>query len=301
MKIIVFSTGRRMYEYMMRDAFKGMDIIAFCDNDTKKQGQKINGIEIIAPSEISHLKYDRIYIASDIYFDEIKEQLISEVNISAESVYSISVDEDKYTGEMSFWKAYYARGEFGKADYKQMMLNILDEVNDDCFADKVVADFGCGPQGTLSWTSKPRVKIGIDVLAEQYFETFPEELSNHGMIYVKSSETKIPLPTDYVDYLITINSLDHVFNLDVISKELKRILKKGGTLLAGFNLNEAPTECEPQKLTIRNLTEELLEDFVIQKCKVSIQGHELESDNLKEIEAEIGRKQTVLWLKAIKK
>lgn len=302
-KIIVFGTGRRMYEYMMRDAFNNFDIVAFCDNDKSKHGEKINGVDIISPENIYKYEFEEIYIASDLYYSEIREQLIRECGIKSDVIKKVCLETNKYEGEMSFWKAYYVREGFDNSVYRKMMLNILGEENDECFKDKVVVDFGCGPQGSLVWTDAPKTKIGVDVLATKYFEAFPEELQNHNMIYVQSSEEVIPLPSEYADYLITINSLDHVYNLDVIANEIRRILKQGGTLLGSFNLNEPETECEPQKLTIDKLDKYLLSRFDIIECKLYIKGKGT-INHIKDLDAiddEIGNSEGILWIKAVKK
>ena len=119
------------------------------------------------------------------------------------------------------------------------------------------------------------------------------------MIYVQSSENVIPISTNYVDYLITINSLDHVYNLDLIAKELKRILKPNGILLAGFNLNEPETECEPQTLTIEKLKNELLNEFKIQRIMLNIKGQgSFVVDDLNEAETIVSNNEGVLYIKA---
>lgn len=298
-KGIVFGTGRRMYEYMMRDAFIDIEIVAFCDNDEEKFGKCINGVEIISPEQIKEYTYEKIIIASDLYYAEIRNQLINEYNINPDIICRIEVEFDKYEGEMSFWKAYHVMKGFDNSVYKNMILSIMGEKDDSSFEGKVVADFGCGPQGTLVWTDKPKTKIGIDVLATKYFEEFPSELTTHDMIYVQSSENVIPISTNYVDYLITINSLDHVYNLDLIAKELKRILKPNGVLLASFNLNEPETECEPQKLTIEKLKNELLNEFKIQRIMLNIKGQgSFVVDDLNEAETKVSNNEGVLYIKA---
>lgn len=298
-KGIVFGTGRRMHEYMMRDAFADVEIVAFCDNDESKHGERINGVEIISPQRIQDYDYEKIIIASDLYYSEIREQLIKVYGINSNQISRVEVEVDKYQGEMSFWKAYYIQNGFDNSVYKNMMLSIMGEKDDSSFEGKVVADFGCGPQGTLVWTDEPKTKIGIDVLATKYFEEFPSELTTHDMIYVQSSENVIPISTNYVDYLITINSLDHVYNLDLIAKELKRILKPNGVLLAGFNLNEPETECEPQKLTIEKLKKELLNEFKIQRIMLNIKGQgSFVVDDLNEAETIVSNNEGVLYIKA---
>lgn len=302
-KVIIFGTGMRMYEYMIRKAFDNMEIVAFCDNDRSKYMQKINGINIILPQDIGKYEFDEIYVASDLYYSEIREQLINECGIDGKIVKRVCVENDKYDGEMSYWKAQYEINGFDNSVYEEKILGIWGEENDRCFLDKVVVDFGCGPQGSLVWTDAPKVKIGVDVLATKYFEAFPEELQNHNMIYVQSSEDVIPLPSEYADYLITINSLDHVYNLDVIANEINRILKQGGTLLGSFNLNEPETECEPQKLTVSKLDKYLLNKFDIVECKLNIKGEQTNNyiKDLNEIETIIGDGEGILWIKAVKK
>ncbi len=77
MDIIVWGTGRlfqRFKEYLFK-----VNIIKFCDSDKKKQGDNIDGIEIISPDEI--VKYEYSYIAimtyetSDIYQSLIEMQV----------------------------------------------------------------------------------------------------------------------------------------------------------------------------------------------------------------------------------
>lgn len=143
------------------------------------------------------------------------------------------------------------------------MLGIAEQEDDEFLKGKVVADFGCGPRGSLHWTDKPLIKIGIDVLAKDYMDAFGEELAGHHMIYVTSSEKRISLPTDFVDCLFTINSLDHVDNLQQMTNELFRILKPGGMFLASFNLNEPSTVCEPQ-----TLTEDVIKKTILNNCEI---------------------------------
>jgi len=50
------------------------DVLAFVDNDSKKQGMSIQNIPIISPSEIVGLKPEKILIASE-FFEQIQQQL----------------------------------------------------------------------------------------------------------------------------------------------------------------------------------------------------------------------------------
>lgn len=291
-KVIVFGIGMKLDELKLRDALSSFDIIAYSDNNIEMLGKTIHGKKVISPSEICDYNYDAIYISTEQYYDAIEKQLIDEYNIPQNKIKHFKIPKDKYE-EITFWKALYekAGNTFDNNHYRNRMLSIAGEQDDLFWKDKVVVDFGCGPAGSLTWTKTPAVKIGIDVLAQRYLRAFGEDIVKQDMIYVASSEEKIPMPDEFADYLITINSLDHVDNLDMITSELLRILKKRGILLASFNINELSTECEPQILTEKKLNDKFLKYFEITNYNLEKTGR---------INKE-GEEQAVLYVKGIKK
>lgn len=145
------------------------------------------------------------------------------------------------------------------------MLGMAGEVNDEFCRDKIIADFGCGPRGSLEWINSARITIGIDVLADAYTRF---DIARHKACYVCSTENKIPLPSNYVDILYTMNSLDHVDRLDVHCRELLRILAPGGSLIGSFNLDEPSSQCEPQTLTEEKLATHLLNELQITSYRI---------------------------------
>lgn len=170
---------------------------------------------------------------------------------------------EKHAGEMEYWIR-QCEAEGGKLQngwYKRLMLAMAGEVDDGFLAGKIVADFGCGPRGTLSWAAAAEERVGIDVLAEAYVSRF--DTSQHRMRYVASTEESIPLDDASVDVIYTLNALDHVSNLDAMCDELLRILRPEGELIGSFNLNEPPTPTEPQ-----TLTEEMLDQALLGKLDV---------------------------------
>ena len=177
----------------------------------------------------------------------------------------------KHEVELGYWKKVYreAGGKFSGAHYKTLMLAMADETDDSFLSGKVVADFGCGPQGSLSWIKSSSCKIGIDILAAKYWEQFPLALNRQQMVYLTSTEEHIPLPDGFVDVLFTINALDHVANLEQMSREINRIIKPGGLLIGSFNLNNPPTKAEPVSLTEDLLRQKLFAGFEITKWLVS--------------------------------
>lgn len=180
----------------------------------------------------------------------------------------------KLAYELRYWKERY-RLEGNKLDnhfYADLMLSISDEKDDGFLQGKVVADFGCGPRGSLIWAKSASIRIGIDVLAQRYIQEFPKEYLKHEMIYVCSTESSIPIPDAFCDVVYSVNSLDHVKNLEVMCKELRRILKPGGELIGSFNLNHKPERAEPQTITEKQLKAILFKDFEIKHWWVSAPG-----------------------------
>lgn len=306
-KVIIYGIGAKFYQYDLQKCFEKYEIIALCDGDVTKQGQIVLEKEIISPNDIKNYNYDKIVITSELHYGEIKKYLISK-DINEEKIILLQSYTDKYCGELGYWKQQYVmeKGIFQNEHYRKIMLGIAQENSDEFLSGKIVADFGCGPRGSLAWTKVPAIKIGIDVLADKYFEEFGECLATHNTIYVKSTEKKISLPTNYVDYLYTINSLDHVDNLADMATEILRIIKPGGYLLGSFNLNEVASECEPQRLTMEILQGTLLNEFEIEMMKLAYKDEkqayynmqkEIFIDDIKDMDPE---KPAVLWVKGRK-
>lgn len=128
------------------------------------------------------------------------------------------------------------------------MLCLAEEENDDFLKGKIIADFGCGPRESLQWTNKPILKIGIDVLIQKYMEI--TDLTKHGTVYVTAKEDKIPMPDECVDYMIAMEVLDRVNDIEKTINEITRVLKTGGIFAGSFPLNEKPDEGQPQRFDL---------------------------------------------------
>jgi len=79
-KIVIFG-GSEDCKKFLRDIFslvlcELMEVVAICDNDSRIQGNLINGISIISPDELANYQYDKI-VVTPIFFNEIKELLMS--------------------------------------------------------------------------------------------------------------------------------------------------------------------------------------------------------------------------------
>ncbi|MCK5051140.1 MAG: methyltransferase domain-containing protein [Candidatus Cloacimonetes bacterium] len=180
----------------------------------------------------------------------------------------------KNVAALSFWRSRFKidKGKFSNSHYKRLMLAMAEEPNNNFLQGKIVADFGCGPRGSLVWASSALLRIGIDVLADRYAEEFTDNITSHGMIYLKSTENVIPLPTDFVDIMFTLNAIDHVDNFSVMCNEIMRVLKPGGQFIGSFNLEEPASSSEPQQLNEEIIKENLLNNMEIQSYKITNQG-----------------------------
>lgn len=219
-------------------------------------------------------------------------------------VKQILLPPSKYQSELAFWKEIYKNqgNRFNNSWYINILLPMSGEESPASFKDKVIADFGCGPQGSLEWAKEASERIGIDVLMDQYKSNF--DISSHNMHYVTCSETEIPLPNNSVDVLFTLNAMDHTSNFEIMCKECLRILKPQGLFVAEFNLNEKITKCEPQVLTETKVKENISNYLDISYYRLTKKGgakshfnYFFENEDLPSDTKEV----CLLWLRGNKK
>ncbi len=211
----------------------------------------------------------------------------------------------KQGAELRYWRRCFRNGggRFRNEHYRKLMLGMAQERDEQFLSDKIVADFGCGPRGSLQWAGPALLRIGIDVLAAAYLKHFKTELLRHEMIYLQSTEEIFPLPDNCVDVLFTLNALDHVKHLELMCREIVRIIKPGGLLIGSFNLNSVSTIAEPNPLSEQKLKNLLLDSFEIISCRISgipEKGYLYEpllTGNLLELREGKG----IMWVRASKK
>jgi SAM-dependent methyltransferase len=144
---------------------------------------------------------------------------------------------------------------------------------DDAFYDgKRLLDIGCGPRGSLTWAGGALERVGLDPLVSKYREL---QHGDHAMTYVEAGAEAIPFPDGHFDVVSTINSLDHVEDVDQAIAEITRVTRSGGTLLLLVDVGHEPTPTEPHELDWN-----LVDRFSANWDLVDRRSYERASDNL---------------------
>lgn len=92
-KNIIFgagSDGTNLHAFLMESGRK--KTIAFCDNDRGKTGLQINGISVLGPEALKDKKDVLIIVASKLYAESIKEQLMGS-GVEKDRIYVCGVGE----------------------------------------------------------------------------------------------------------------------------------------------------------------------------------------------------------------
>lgn len=285
--IVIYGNGQICYDFLQQiHATDFCRVTHIADKDCIRKSID-KGITYIHPNEIASLNFDFIVIASLHYVREMYDYLVS-AGVDQEKIIVISDcnildrfndNESKVLSELRYWKSVYKKnsGKFNNNFYERLMLAIAREDDDSFLYGKIVADFGCGPRGSLKWAASAKTRIGIDVLANRYFDSFSEELREHNMIYLTNTEDFIPLATGSVDVLFSVNSLDHVKDFQRMCRECLRIIKKGGEFIASFNLGENASICEPQCLNEDMIMHCISKYLTVTRC---IKGEKSETGEL---------------------
>ena len=88
-------------------------------------------------------------------------------------------------------------------------------------------------------------RVGLDPLVERY-RSFG--IDRHSARYVNAPAENIPYPDGYFDVVTSINSLDHVNDVDAAMREMIRVVAPGGLILLVVEIHPKPTIAEPHAL-----------------------------------------------------
>lgn len=148
----------------------------------------------------------------------------------------------KSLNEMLFWRFKKMKeGRFTNHHYEEFFTRFFGLSTSD-YQNKIVLDIGCGPRGSLEWATMTKRRIGLDPLANKYVKM---EGKYHEMEYIQSGAEKMPFENGYFDIVASLNSLDHVDNLQQCIQEIKRVVKPGGLFLLISDIHSYPTLAEP--------------------------------------------------------
>lgn len=147
---------------------------------------------------------------------------------------------------MRFWRGRHA-SEGGTLTHhgKELYCDYFG-VETDFYARKRVLDVGCGPRGTLEWADMAAERVGLDPLVPRYRDL---GIDDHAMRYVAAPAEEMPFDADSFDIVTTMNSLDHVDDLEATLSELGRVTVPGGTWFLLVEAGAPATATEPQTIS----------------------------------------------------
>lgn len=148
--------------------------------------------------------------------------------------------------EITYWRMQRRNEGQLKNDWYERIFTSWFGISREFYTDKRLLDIGCGPRGSLEWADMAAERVGLDPLVNDYRRL---GIDRHTMSYAHAPAERIPFGNDYFDVVSSINSLDHVDDVDTVIGEIVRILKPGGTLLLVVEIHPEPTIAEPHALT----------------------------------------------------
>lgn len=150
-------------------------------------------------------------------------------------------EPDKGDHELAFWRERVAQEGVLKGPHYPNIMMAQFGLTPEFFFGKAVLDVGCGPRGSLEWCASP-LRVGLDPLAVRYLEL---GVGDHAMNYAASGAEAMPFRDGAFDVVTSMNSLDHVDDLDATVHELVRVIKPGGSLLLVTAVGHEPSPTEP--------------------------------------------------------
>ena len=169
----------------------------------------------------------------------------------------------KHRHELEFWSGKVKEEQIlkqisGGAPYEKFYINDFNLTYED-YEGKSILDIGCGPRGSLEWADMASLRVGLDPLVNDYYKLGGGTLF-HKMHYVRAYSEDMPFADETFDFVFSINSLDHVDDLDETVSEMKRVLKVGGICGIIVDANHEPTNTEPITIDL-DLKDKFLDVF----------------------------------------
>ena len=144
--------------------------------------------------------------------------------------------------EFLYWKSRQLEEGTLKNSWYQEMFTSRVNLAPDFYAGKRILDIGCGPRGSLEWADIAAERVCLDPLVPRYRAL---GIDRHKARYVDAPAERIPFPDGHFDVVSSINSLDHVDDVDQAIREMTHVLAPGGMILLIVEIHPRPTIAEP--------------------------------------------------------
>jgi SAM-dependent methyltransferase len=115
------------------------------------------------------------------------------------------------------------------------------------YAGKTLLDIGCGGL-PKALGFKDCSAYGVDPLINAYRAIgFPMESFSRRLTYLQAPAERVPVSNAFFEAVISVNAIDHVSDFSAVAKEIRRVLKPGGTIRLQAHYHK-PTPLEPHSL-----------------------------------------------------
>lgn len=205
-KIVLWGSGERAEEiiHYLNNSKEFCQIMGVFDNNSKRWGKQLGQYTIQPPESLKDVEYDKIIIATVLYFDEVKEQLVCQMKI-----------DDKYIeNSLYFTKSHIMRRYKGTDDEEIMeILHYLENHNLTVFNYPFVenyshirADIGFDDQADLFYVWHK----GFRMYMSRRFDTEEKVLHYYQSILTEQDESS---PHRYLDHNFSVSDGDIVVDV----------------------------------------------------------------------------------------
>ena len=132
--------------------------------------------------------------------------------------------------ELDFWKHWKEAAPYQNLDIAKYWAEELRRFGyaRERFDGRRVLDIGCGPFGLIHFLDNAGERVRVDPLLAQYESKMP---LGGRQLSISALGEHLPLASGSVDIAICFNALDHMCDPGAALREVKRVLRPGGTLL----------------------------------------------------------------------
>jgi ubiquinone/menaquinone biosynthesis C-methylase UbiE len=148
----------------------------------------------------------------------------------------------KASQELAFWTSRVKQEGVLRNDHYAYFYTLHFGWEQAFYQGKRLLDIGCGPRGSLEWAAEASLRVGLDPLAEAYW---PLGIGRHMMQYVTANAEQMPFADGAFDVVCSLNSLDHVDDLNAALAEIRRVVRTQGYFLLISDIHRQPTILEP--------------------------------------------------------